>query len=306
MKKHIAASYKFALDDLRASKIRNDMQRDHLIKVLTLTAYDNISCSDEVVNVIRDQMNVVSTDSQILIIALVFSIVSSVGMEYNNLFNKYIIEIFMAAFERADANGRMEIFELRDKFDFYFSKEILYQLDCTAKKVDRNWPIIPARTERLRLNAENMAMLAEIQRMDEEKRILLAEIEKLERDAMENSRKQIEKPKIVRQNPRKRCRRNQIAEFNSKWNNGYQPSLPADVTIDFSMDSQEDPFASIFAPAEKKFCASTQHVSGIITPPPENDKAEKQTGDNSSFWVKTKSFMNEKSESLFFGNSLIF
>lgn len=301
MEKHIAASYKFALDDLRASKIRDDMQRDHLIKALTLTAYDNISCSDDVVNVIRDQMSLVSTESQILIIALVFSIVSSVGMEYSNLFNKYIFEIFMAAFERADANGRMKIFELRDKFDFYFTKEILYQLDCTAKKVDRNWPIIPARTERFRMNAENMAMLADIQRMDEEKRILLAEIEKLERDAMEDSRKQIEKPKIVKQNPRKRCRRNQIAEFKLKWNNGYQPSLPADVKIDFSMDSQEDPFASLFAPAEKKFCASRQ-VSGIITPPPENDKAEKPTDDNSSFWVKTKIFMNEKSESLFFEN----
>lgn len=302
IKKHFAASYKFALDDLRASKIRDDMQRDQLIKILTLTAYDNISCSDEIVNVIRDQMKVVSTQSQILIIALVFSIVSSVGMEYQRLFNKYIIEIFMAAFERADPNGRMQLYKLRDKWDFYFSKKVLYELDCIARNVDRNWPIIPERPERIRINADNLAMLAEIQRMDEEKRILLAEIETLERNVMEDSRKEIEKSKIIKQNPRKRGRRHQIAEFKSKWNNGYQPSLPSDVKIDFSMDSQEDPFSTIFAPAEKKFCKSTQQISGIITPPPENDKVDKSMGDHNSFWIKSKSFMTEKSTSLFFGN----
>lgn len=297
MIKQIAASYKCALDDLRASQIRDIMHRDHLIKILTLKAYDDISCSYEIVNIIRNQMNLVSTQSQILIIALVFSIVTTVGMEYNQFFEKYIVEIFMAAFERADLNGRMQLYDLRDKFDFYFSKEVLYELDCTARKFDRNWPIIPARPERVRMNAENMAMLAEIQRMDEEKRILLAEIEKLERDAMEDSRTQIEKRKqieIVKKNPRQRRRRNQIADFKSKWNNGYQPSLASDVKIDFSMDSQKDSCWSMFAPAEQKFCESTQQDTGIITPPPEDGTAENPMRDNNLFWANTKSFMTEK------------
>lgn len=303
--KQIAASYKRALDDLRASQIRDIIHRDHLIKILTLKAYDDISCSYEIVNVIRNQMNLVSTQSQILIIALVVSIVTSVGMEYNQLFEKYIVEMFMAAFERADSNGRIKLFDLRDKCDFYFSKEVLYALDCTARKFDRNWPIIPARSERVRMNAENMAMLSEIQRMHEEKRILLAEIEKLEREAMEDSRTQIEKPKqilIVKQNPRKRRGRDQMAEFKSKWNNGCQPSLPSDVKIEFSVDSPKDSCWSMFAPAEKRFCASTQQDTGIITPPPEDGKAENSTGENHLFWANTKSFMTEQG-ALFFENS---
>lgn len=268
MKKEIAASYKRALDDLQASNIKDDMQRDHIIKMLKFKAYDDILCSDDVVNVIRDQMNLVSAPSQILIISLVFTIVKSVGMAYKNLFDKYIIEIFMAAFKRADPKGRMQLYEIRDEWDFYFSKEVLYKLDCTVKEVDRKWPIIPAREERYAAYAQNMAMLAEIQRMDEEKRILLAQIEKLERDAMEDSRKQMmDQPKIVKPNPfRKRCRRNQMTEFISKWNDGSQPTLPSDVKIDFSKDSEEDIFMAMCAPAEKRFCGPTQQVSGIITP----------------------------------------
>lgn len=301
MNKLIATSYKFDLDLLRASKIRGDVERDHLINILTLTAYEDISCSQAIVDVIRDQIKVVSMQSQMLIVALVFAIVSSVGMEYKILFDKYIIEIFMAAMVRADSVGRVKLFEMRDKWDGYFSNEALHQLDCAAKKVDINWPIIPARPERIRMNKKNMALQAEIQRLDKEKRILLAEIEKLEREEMEDSQKQMEIPNIIKQHPRKMRRRDQVAEFKSKWN-GYQPSVPSDVKIDFSMDSQEDPYSFMFAPAEKKSFKSLQQVSGIITPPPENDSTGKPTGDNNSFWTKTKS-LTEKSQSLFFGNS---
>lgn len=243
-------------------------------------------------------MKVVSAQSQILIVALVVSIVSSVGMEYKKLFDKYIIEIFMTAFNCADSVGRMKLFEMREKWNFFFSKQTLHELDCAAKKVDRNWPIIPVKPERCEMTKKNMAIQAKIQRLDEEKRILLAEIEKLEREAMDDAQKQIN---FIKQNPFKRRRQNQVAEFKSKWN-GYQPSIPSDVKIDFSMDSPEDPFSSMFAPAQKNICKSMQQASGIITPPPENDNAQKPTGDNNSFWVKTKT-LTEKSPSLFCGNS---
>lgn len=38
MNKRIDASYKFDLDLLRASKIKDDVERDHLINILTLRA----------------------------------------------------------------------------------------------------------------------------------------------------------------------------------------------------------------------------------------------------------------------------
>lgn len=303
MNKRIAALYKTDLDLLRASKIKDDVELDRVIDILTLTAHEDMSCSQEIVDVIRDQIKIVSTQTQILIVALVFAIVSSVGMEYKKIFDNYIVEIFMTAFVRADSAGRMKLFEMRDKWDFYFSNEALHELDCAAKKVDLNWPIFPVRPERFEMNEKNMALQAEIRRLDEEKRILSAKIEKLEREAIE-AKMEMEPLKIIKQNPFKRQRRDQEAEFKSKWN-GYQPSAPSDVKIDFSMDSQEDPFSLVFAPAAKRFCKSTQQVSGIITPPPEKYNAEKPTTtaiDNSSFWMKTKS-LTEKSSSLFFGKN---
>lgn len=300
MKTCIADSYKLDLELLRASKIQDDMERDHLINILTLTAYEDISCSQAIVDVIRNQMKVVSAQSKILIVALVFAIVTSVGMEYKILFDKYIIEIFMDAFVCSDSAGRWKLFEMRDKWDIYFSKKSLHELDCAAKKIDRNWPIIRKRPERFEMNEENMTKRAEIQQLNEKKRILLAEIEKLEREAVEDSQNQMEKLKIIKQNPRKKPRQDQIAEFKSKWNE-YQPSVPFDVKIDFSMDSQEDPFSSMFTPAAKKFSKSAQ-ISGIITPPPENDLAGKPTNDNESFWAKTQ-LLTGNSPSLFVENS---
>lgn len=52
--------------------------------------------------------------------------------------------------------------------------------------------------------------------------------------------------------------------------------------------------------AEKN--ATKSNTCGIITPPPENENAEKPTADDSLFWMKTKS-LTEKNPSLFFGNS---
>lgn len=277
--KRTAASFKYDLDLLRASKIKDNMERDHLINILTLTASENISCSQEIVDVIRNQMKVVSAQSKILIVALVFAIVSSVGIEYTKHFDKYIIEIFMAAFVYADPVGRMKLFEMRKKWDDYFSNEVLNELDCAAKKVDHSWPIIPAK-----LN--NIAILADIRKLDEEKRILLAEIEKLEREAMEDSQKQMQKPKIIKQNPPKRRRLDQVCELESKWN-GHQPSMPSDLKIDCAMDSEED---------------LKHNTCGIITPPPENDNAGKPTDDSNSFWTMTKS-LAEKSPSLFSENN---
>lgn len=267
MNKHIAALYETDLNLLRASKIKDDIELDRVINILTLTADEDMSRSREIVDVIRDQIKIVSTQSQILIVALVFAIVSSVGMEYKKLFDNYIVEIFMSAFVRADSAGRIRLFEMRDNWDFYFSNEALHALDCAANKVDRNWPIFPVRPERFQMNKKNMALQAEIRRLDEEKRMLSAKIEKLEREAIE-AKIEMKPPKIIKQNPFKVQQRGQEAEFKSKWN-GYQPSAPSDVKIDFSMDSQEVPFSLMFAPAAKRFCESTQQVSGIITPPPE-------------------------------------
>lgn len=139
----INSNYKLALDELRTSKIKDDIHREHSITTLTLMAYQEMHVgSKAIVDAIRDHWKKVNHSSQILIVNLIHSIVTSVGAQYKHLFDQYIHEMFVTAFKHADLDGRTKLFKWRTSWNHHFSTENLHKLDCDVKKMDQRWPII--------------------------------------------------------------------------------------------------------------------------------------------------------------------
>lgn len=171
-KANIVDLYKRTLND--STKINNKLQRDHLIISLRELALKDLSCSDEIVEAIRVHADIVDLDSKILIIDLIQSMVSSINGEYRGRFDKHIVDIFFSAYIHADRKTRAELFERRDKWDPYFSRKILRELDVTINRADADYLIVPKRPEQLAMHKEKVSLIRSIGELVKERDALFA------------------------------------------------------------------------------------------------------------------------------------
>lgn len=120
----IVAAFQLLLDDLQVSKIQDDDDKNQLIAVLTMSAQEDIGCCEDIVDVIREQLKIVSHESRILILSLIESIILFVGGEYTNLFKKYIDEIFADATDDVDENVESHLTQFLVHFNLIFPPKL--------------------------------------------------------------------------------------------------------------------------------------------------------------------------------------
>lgn len=173
-KANIVDLYKRALNDLHSSRIMDKVKRDHLLISLRELAFKDLSCSNEIVEAIRLQADMVDLDAKIVIIDLIHSMVSSIKGEYKGRFDVHIGDIFFSAYIHADKRTRAELFDRRDKWDPYFSKEILNELDDTMRNADSDYPIVKKRPEQLAMHKEKVSLLISIEQLKKDRDALIA------------------------------------------------------------------------------------------------------------------------------------
>lgn len=246
----IVASYQLLLDDLQVSKIQGDDDKNQLITVLTMSAQEDISCCEDIVEVIREQLRIVGPESCILIMSLIESIILFVGGEYTNLFKKHIDEIFAYAAENADDNVQSQLIRFLDHWNLIFPREISEDVDQSVSHLD----------------FDNIS--ERIEQLNEKEQVLIEEIETLQmKAANQPESNNIRGARKINRNKRKERKRSNRPSESSTKNQSSSSSSSDDISA-----------------------AKTVHRSpktlGITTPPPEN-KINIML-ENISFWMNTQ------------------
>lgn len=196
---YIVVSFQLLLDDLQLSKIQNDVDKKQLITVLTMSAQEDISCCEDIVDVIRKQLKIISAESRILIMSLIESIILFVGGEYTHLFKKHIDEIFANAAEDADDDVQLQLIQFCDHWNLIFPQEKSQELEQSVSH----------------LGIDNMFKI--IEELNKKEETLMAEIEALQM----NAAKQPESTNVKNawksdKNKRNECKKNERSENSRK------------------------------------------------------------------------------------------
>lgn len=208
----VALDYETNLEQLRVSKIKDDLHRQELISNLTLLAHSEVSKCEVIVNVIRSHWQIISQSSRVLIISLLHSIVTSVGGDYTNLFNEYIVDMFVTTYEHAEPKAREELLKLRGRWDLHFSRKNLQTLDVAVKEINPLWPTFPPMPPKMSMEYENFDFTKNIVDLKKERDSLMAEIEHMQREK-KRKRKTLES---IDQDPQKKQRIHQVYEVELK------------------------------------------------------------------------------------------
>lgn len=176
--RNIVGVFKRALNNLQYSKTKDINQRDHLILELKSLAFEGLSYRDEIVGAIRAQADIVDIKSNMLIIKLILAIVSANNGEYKGFFDEHIVDIFLSSYANGDDITKTELFDMREKWNPYFSKNTLIELDNTVRKVDKRWLNFSEKPVQLGFHKEKIALLNEIERLKKDRDLARAQMEK--------------------------------------------------------------------------------------------------------------------------------
>lgn len=303
-RKVFADNYKMFLEDLQVRNIRDNLHRERLISNLTLLAYQDRACSEQIVDVIRNQFRCVCPKSRILIIYLIHSIVTSVGGKYINLFNKHIVRMFNLTMKSADSDSCRFLFTWREKWDHLFSEENLYRIDSESRKIDSRWPILEVRSVKHMIRHGKDSFHMDIGVLKRKRDSLVAEIEYCRRFEVfkldpieEHSQKKrkidemIPKPDLMSllQKPEHKLNQNFVSRHTEKKQKmdedrsipvfGKNPELKSMPSLEFEEDhepKQKQTFTSKHS--EKKFkqeSASKQELNQSESSPEEHQSSLK-------------------------------
>lgn len=192
--------FKRSLINLQFSKTKDLNQRENLILVLKSLAFDGSSNRDKIVEAIRVHADMVDIKSKMLIIKLILAMVSTIKSEYKGLFDEHIVDIVFSVYAKGDDITKTELFDMREKWNPYFSKEILMELDNTIRNVDKRWPNFSERPEHISLHREKIALLNEIERLKKERDLAIAQMENRRRGNV-NAPKPKELLSVAKSNP---------------------------------------------------------------------------------------------------------
>lgn len=198
--RNIVGDFKRSLINLQFSKTKDLNQREHLILVLKSLAIDGSSNRDEIVEAIRVHADMVDIKSKMLIIKLILAMVSTIKSEYRGLFDEHIVDIVFSVYAKSDAITKTELFDMREKWNPYFSKEILMELDNTIRNVDKRWLNFSERPEQISLHKEKIALLNEIERLKKERDLARAQMDNRRRGNA-NAPKPKELLSVAKSNP---------------------------------------------------------------------------------------------------------
>lgn len=163
-------NFKQSLNNLQFSKTEIANQQDHLISELKSIAFEDLWRKDEIVEAIRAQFDRVDLKSKMLFIKLIHAIVSTINKNgFKGFFDEYIVDIVYSVYANGDEMTKAELFDMREKWTPYFSKNILIRLDNTIRNVDKKWLNFPEKPEQLALHKEKQASLNEIERLKKER-----------------------------------------------------------------------------------------------------------------------------------------
>lgn len=174
--RNVVGVFKRSLNNLQFSKMKDINQRDHLILDLKSLAFEDLSYRDDFVEAIRAQSDMADIKTKILIIKLIFAIVSTIKGEYKGLFDEHIVDIVFSAYAHGDDMIKTELFDMREKWDPYFSKAILIELDNTIRNVDKRWLNSTERPKQIALHKEKIALLNEIERLKKDRNLARAQM----------------------------------------------------------------------------------------------------------------------------------
>jgi hypothetical protein len=142
----VKAGFQAMLEELKVNS------RPHLT-TLTILAGEYRQFAKQIVGLIEAQLARVRK-YRLPIMYLIDSIVKEFPEDYVPIFSNNLVKLFAETF-KVQAEFRTKLYDLRNTWDEVFAPSLLYTLDTTVRKLDRNWPVRvhPVKPESLPVNS---------------------------------------------------------------------------------------------------------------------------------------------------------